>query len=108
VTITFTLRGRDAAWMDDAACRPGTGTDPNWFVLPYRRPGARPAEDRRWRDEAIRRVLLAKATCASCPVIDACEGWARAVPITDGIWGGLTPAERGRPTRKATRKRGGL
>jgi hypothetical protein len=108
VTITFALRGRDASWMDDAACRPGSGVDPNWFDLPHRHQHAGLKEDRRWREEAIRRVLLAKATCARCPVIDTCEAWARAVPITEGIWGGQTPAERGVPDWKAKRTRGGL
>ena len=43
----------------------------------------------------------AKALCAPCPIRDACEeeGWRH----PDGVWGGLTPADRRRmdPVRYA-------
>jgi hypothetical protein len=105
---TFTIAGRDASWMLQAACRPGSGVDPNWFDLPHRHQHAGLEEDRRWRDEVVRRVFLAKVVCSRCPVIDACEAWARSMPEREGIWGGLTPAERGLRAKKDRRKRGGL
>lgn len=36
----------------------------------------------------------AKALCRSCPVIDLCGEYAIRFNMTDGIWGGFTPAER--------------
>lgn len=40
------------------------------------------------------RVREAKATCATCPVKDACLSWAMATNEQHGVWGGLTRRER--------------
>lgn len=36
----------------------------------------------------------AKAICACCEVADACGAWAAEQRLDDGVFGGLTPAER--------------
>jgi WhiB family redox-sensing transcriptional regulator len=40
------------------------------------------------------RIALAKAVCASCPVIQMCREHALAVQEPYGIWGGLSEDER--------------
>ena len=40
------------------------------------------------------REMLAKAVCASCPVIDNCLRWALAAREPYGVWGGLSTEER--------------
>lgn len=37
---------------------------------------------------------LALAVCRSCRVRDECAAYALATPILDGVWGGLTEADR--------------
>jgi hypothetical protein len=70
-------------WEDAAACR---GQDPEL-----------------WFDPATFRQ--AKAICHDCPVRMLClaEAYARREPL--GVWGGLTPEERGRRTRRRRRQR---
>lgn len=41
-----------------------------------------------------------KAICATCPVRDECLEWALATRQNDGVWGGLTDAERRRLRRR--------
>lgn len=45
--------------------------------------------------ERLRREVLAKQLCAVCPVIDDCRHYALEQREKFGIWGGLTPQERG-------------
>lgn len=69
------------SWRDDAACR---AEDPELF-FPVGSTGR----------EQIRRIQRAKSVCwTRCPVREACEEWAQARRIGDGIWGGYTEAER--------------
>lgn len=74
-------------WRDDARCK---GTDPESYF---------PATT---RSTVIRE---AKAVCAECPVTAECEQFANDNNIRDGIWGGKTPPERGRPKRTAPQSR---
>lgn len=43
---------------------------------------------------AVRQAAAAKAVCARCPVVAQCRDWALASAEPDGIWGGMTAAER--------------
>lgn len=43
---------------------------------------------------AVREVAAAKAVCARCPLVAQCRDWALASAEPEGIWGGMTPAER--------------
>jgi WhiB family redox-sensing transcriptional regulator len=61
-----------------------------------------------WRDEALcattapdaffpegnESAAMAKAICAQCPVKQQCLDYAVETRENDGVWGGLTPAER--------------
>jgi hypothetical protein len=38
--------------------------------------------------------ILAAAICTRCPIINQCLDYAVSEKITDGVYGGLTPAER--------------
>jgi WhiB family redox-sensing transcriptional regulator len=46
---------------------------------------------------------LALAVCRPCPVRDDCAAYALAIPILDGVWGGLTEADRRRIVRRRAR-----
>ncbi|HEX9854919.1 MAG TPA: WhiB family transcriptional regulator [Acidimicrobiia bacterium] len=72
----------DGSWRDHAAC---AGSDTDLF-FPI-------GED----DEA---AAPAKAVCAICPVREDCLQYALATNQTDGIWGGMTGAERRRLRRR--------
>jgi WhiB family redox-sensing transcriptional regulator len=54
---------------------------------------------------AAARTARAKTVCASCIVRKDCLADAQANFIDTGIWGGLTPAERGFLPRKRSGKR---
>jgi WhiB family redox-sensing transcriptional regulator len=69
-------------WQFDAACR---DEDNNLFYY----------QDQERGDQKASRIKAAKAICASCPVSTACLEWATRTKETHGIWGGLTPEERG-------------
>lgn len=45
-------------------------------------------------------VKLALAVCRPCPVRDDCAAYALAIPILDGVWGGMTEADRRRIVRR--------
>lgn len=45
-------------------------------------------------------VGVAKALCASCPVIDDCLAYAVETNQPDGVWGGATPPERAKLRRR--------
>lgn len=63
-------------WTEQAAC---VGLPTEWF-FPERGGAAA--------------VGQAKAICHGCPVVGECLAFAFATATEDGIWGGLTPAER--------------
>jgi WhiB family redox-sensing transcriptional regulator len=72
-------------WMEDASC---VGLEPELF---FPGPGIDPAP--------------AKAVCASCIVRGECLAIAIARREPDGIWGGLTAAERRGDARRRRRRR---
>ena len=74
-------REGDWDWQVDAACR---GLDTANFYHP---------ENERGPPRA-RRERLAKAVCATCPVIQDCLRWALAAREPYGVWGGLSAEER--------------
>lgn len=87
------------SWRDRAACR---DTDANLF-FPVGSTGS-----------AIDQIEAAKAVCRSCPVQDACLGFAFETNQEAGVWGGKDEDERRRlrrtwragrprPTRSALR-----
>jgi len=51
------------------------------------------------------RIVRAKAVCNTCPVVAECFADARANHYEHGIWGGLTPLERGIIPRKRSGRR---
>lgn len=66
-----------AAWMQDAACR---SADPELFF---------PGQGNGTADGA-------RAVCATCPVVTACLDFAAVNGISEGVFGGLTAAQRKR------------
>lgn len=83
----------DGLWKLRAVCR---GHDPElWF--PGKR-GVRPMTRKQQMELARRRAARqaqAKAICMECPVRAECLEWAKDNDEREGIWGGLTPQERG-------------
>lgn len=75
-------------WRAHARCR---GMDTEVFYRP----------DGVSRPVRVAREQAAKAICASCPVKASCLEWAVATAEPAGIWGGLTPEERGVARRVA-------
>lgn len=69
-------------WRQQARCR---GLDTEIFYRP----------DGVTRSVRAARERTAKAICAICPVRQQCLDWALATQEPAGIWGGLTPEERG-------------
>lgn len=69
------------AWKADAAC---AGVDPNVFYPP-------PSPD-----PDIYRARIREITnyCSGCPVRTECARYAVREGITEGVWGGLSPAAR--------------
>jgi len=72
----------DEDWRYSAAC---AGTDDSLFF---------PSGDEDPQAGA------AKAVCAACPVREACLQYALSTNQTEGIWGGMTGAERRRLRRR--------
>jgi len=79
-------------WEDRAACRI---EDAALFF---------PPEGER-RAECELREIAAKAICAECPVRRQCLECAISANIRDGLWGGLSEAERRRERRDRARRR---
>ncbi|WP_344664689.1 WhiB family transcriptional regulator [Catenulispora yoronensis] len=81
-------------WMAEAECR---DSEPDLFF------GADPGWGRITETIAQRRAreAQAKAMCARCPVRNSCLEYAMTTPEHDGLWGGLTDAER-KAMRRAT------
>lgn len=69
-------------WQDDAGC---IDADVNLFFY----------ADSERGEEKFARIQYAKAFCSMCSVKQQCLEWANAIGETHGIWGGLTPEERG-------------
>lgn len=73
----------DNEWWHKARCK---GMDTNKFYQPDQDDGS---------STRLRRERAAKAICAVCPVSKECLDWAIENGERAGIWGGLTPVERG-------------
>ena len=69
-------------WQQQAACR-GSDTGIFYHLDNERGPSRR------------RRELQAKQICRGCPVRTECLSWALANREPHGVWGGLSPEERG-------------
>lgn len=52
---------------------------------------------------ALMQIEQAKAVCRRCSVTDECLAWALESGADDGVWGGMSEAER-----RAVKRRGGL
>jgi WhiB family redox-sensing transcriptional regulator len=76
-------------WQQGAAC---DGADSAMF-FPDVPAGASRPDSVAWR--------AGKALCARCDVRDECLAMAFREDIKDGLWGGLTPAERSKIRRAA-------
>jgi WhiB family redox-sensing transcriptional regulator len=72
----------DESWRSSAAC---AGADDALFF---------PLGD----DDALGNE--AKSICAACPVSEACLQYALSTNQTEGVWGGMTGAERRRLRRR--------
>ncbi|SDQ85642.1 WhiB family transcriptional regulator [Thermostaphylospora chromogena] len=83
------MRGpvRETGWAGRGACRT---SDPDLF-FPL---APTPVQEAR-----------AKAICGACPVLTECRQYALRAGEPEGIWGGLTPAERRRLRFSAGRRR---
>ena len=77
-------------WMSRGVC---TDVDPELFFGPDFGWGREHAEAPPVR---AKREARAKALCATCPVRQACLEYAMTAPEHDGVWGGVTAAERER------------
>jgi WhiB family redox-sensing transcriptional regulator len=73
-----TMRGR-TDWREGGAC---AHDDPDLY-FPISSTGS-----------ALRQIAKAKATCAGCPVRQACLEFALEHDLIHGIWGGTTPEDR--------------
>lgn len=67
-------------WEERAACRPGTGVDPELFFVEGKSASAH---------EALQQALT---FCGRCPVRSQCRQFGATEPF--GIWGGTTPLQR--------------
>lgn len=81
-------------WRDEAAC--ADRVDIDWFPI-MDRPGGTTST---WRAN----VIAAKEVCQSCPVQSQCLAVALEDPLTAGIWGGTTEADRRRRSRPPRRQ----
>lgn len=79
----------DVDWQAEAACREGTGISPELF-FPLAEVGP--------RNE--RQIAEAKAVCFGCSVAASCLDYALRERIPEGIFGGLTAAERAKLLRR--------
>lgn len=78
-------------WQKDGAC---VGMDQEIFFHPWNdTPSSRQKRER-----------VAKAVCATCPVVVQCYEWSLKVQEPYGVWGGVGEDERRRILRK---RRGG-
>lgn len=54
---------------------------------------------------ALLQIEEAKAVCRRCPVIEQCLQWALESGQDEGVWGGLSEADRRNMRRRVARKR---
>ena len=85
----------DATWRMSASC--ATDNPEKWF--PLFSTGAMQPHD-------LRMIAEAKAICGACPVRAECLESAMQSGERWGIWGGLTPEERGNAWRKHRKTEG--
>lgn len=79
-------------WRDSAAC---AESDPEiWFPKSSAWSPGHPA----W--------TVPRFICQGCPVLAECRAWVDENPQPEGMFGGLTPAERDNPGRFLTCRRG--
>lgn len=83
------------AWRHAAVCRPENGYDPEIWFPPPMRPYAIRGEQAAARRRRIAAEAQAKALCNTCPVRLQCLQFADETNQREGVWGGLTPQERG-------------
>lgn len=77
-------------WRHNAVCRE---EDPELF-FPIGNSGP-----------ALLQIEEAKAVCRRCPVIEQCLQWALESGQDEGVWGGLSEADRRNMRRRVARKR---
>lgn len=75
----MTITPERTDWREDGAC---AHADPDLF-FPISSTG-----------RALGQIAKAKATCAGCPVRQACLEFALDQDLMHGIWGGATPEDR--------------
>lgn len=85
--------GPDDNWRDQAACRPGSGIDPETFY-PIGNTGP-----------ALLQIEDAKTICRRCDAIEACLRFALTAGIDTGVFGGMSEDERRSLKRRAIRQR---
>jgi WhiB family transcriptional regulator, redox-sensing transcriptional regulator len=81
-------------WMHRAACRPGSGVDPELF-FPIGAAGP-----------ALTQIGEAQQVCSPCPVSAECLGYslrAPGEPVYAGVWGGVGEDERRLVKRRRNR-----
>jgi len=85
--------GAGGNWRDRAACKPGSGIDPETFY-PIGATGP-----------ALLQIEDAKAVCRRCASIEACLSFAITAGIDTGVYGGMSEDERRALKRRASRSR---
>ena len=87
------MGSRDLAWQNRGNCNdpkiPTSWFYPDLKTVQNLYPGR--------KGEFIEAIAYgtARKICKTCPVKDACENWAMVNGEDMGMWGGLTPSERG-------------
>ena len=76
------------AWRDKALC----ADDPDLMARAF---GDDMDEDEQYT--TLDAMEFARDTCLSCPVMIQCLSWEKANPQEFGVYGGLTPRDRGYP-----------
>ncbi|WP_308192157.1 WhiB family transcriptional regulator [Mycobacterium sp. MYCO198283] len=92
--VRLILGDLDQDWQLRSACR--GHPRPDIFYPP---PARADADIKRSQSERRRRIIIAeaKSVCRRCPVREECLAFADAIGDYNGIWGGKTARERGRP-----------
>lgn len=87
----------DESWRAEAACRPGSGHSPDlWFPKPPPSQYSTRAEANTARRRRKEQEQQAIAICKQCPVRHECAEYADINDEENGIWGGMTPNQRGK------------
>lgn len=77
-------------------CRASNGHDPEMWFPPPPRPFGTRDEQRDARRRRLEMEIEAKRLCGTCPVRTECLDYANDNDEREGIWGGMTPQERGK------------